>query len=206
MTVAELDLYKDIISVDEIEDQITTTLRFWMPSYQAEVCRQRGIDPTSLPAIRSWTTMQNFRKAPEEQTPAVVLINAGTNGAPAKAGAGWYRAQFVIALAVITSALDGDASNKVSKIYQAALRAIMLQKKAGGNMITDVEWVGESYDELDAGTKAMLASATGTFQVVADGLVKATGAGPLVPDLDAPDDLPVVLADKGRTSTIPKED
>lgn len=204
MTSPNLDLFRDIIAADEIENQILLFLQTWMQAYQNEVCRQRGIDPAGLPTIKSWGVLQDFYHEPQDQVPGVAVINAGTQSV-AKTGAGWWRATFLVGLAVIVSARDRDSSNRVSKLYAAALRAAMLQKRAGGNMISDVSWTGESYDDIDIGRKAMLSSATGTFLVVADGLVKQSGAGPLAPITTEPDDLPVVAEQPGRIQMVGKE-
>ncbi len=204
MTVADLDVFKDIVSLYEIDEQIRDTLQTWMQTYQNEVCRQLSIDPATLPAIRSWNHLEEFRRAPESQSPGIFIVSTGT-GKPTKDGEGWWRTPILYGIAVITSARTMDESRKLAKLYAAAIRAIMIQKRAGGDKISDVSWLGETYDDIDQSRKDMLAAATGSFEVVAGGLVKGNGAGPLAPILTQPDPLPVVADDPGRIVMTGKE-
>jgi hypothetical protein len=205
MTQPNLDVFKDIISIDEVEQQILVNLENWMPTYFNEVCRQRSFDPANYPVIRSWVTLQKFRHEPQNQTPAIVLINAGSIGRATKNGEGWWRTTFVFAISAIISARDEAAAADTSKLYEAAVRAIMLQKRAGYDMVSDVSWVGVSFDAPDVNSPDMLAAATSTFEIVCDGLVKSIGAGPLAPILTTPDPLPVVVEDPGRITVTRKE-
>lgn len=200
----EYDVFKDIVSIDEIEDQILANLENWMPTYMAEVCRQRGIDPTLPPGIKSWVTLQKFRHEPQNQTPAIVVVNGGSTPRPTKDGQGWWRSPFNMGVSAIISARDQDSASRMSKLYAAAVRAIMLQQRTDVSY-TDIAWSGETYDDIDLGSPDMLAAATGTFVVELDGLVKSQGAGPKVPSLVAPSPVPLVVEHPGRITVEGKE-
>jgi hypothetical protein len=200
----EYDVFKDIISIDEIEDQILANLENWMPTYMAELCRQKGLDYSQVPAIKSWVTLQKFRHEPQNQTPAIVVVSGGTSAQPVKDGAGWWRSAFVFGVSAIISARDQDSSSRMSKLYAAAIRAIMLQQRTDVSY-TDIRWNGESYDNIDVGSPDMLTAASGTFELMLDGLVKSQGAGPKVPDIAPPDPMPVVVEDPGRITVEGKE-
>jgi hypothetical protein len=201
---AEYDVFKDIISIDEIEDQILANLQNWMPTYMAEVCRQKSLDSSQVPAIKSWVTLQRFRHEPHNQTPAIVVVSGGTSGQPVKNGEGWWRSPFVFGVSAIISARDQDSSSKMSKLYAAAVRAIMLQQRTDV-MYTDIRWNGESYDDIDVGSPDMLTAASGTFELMLDGLVKSQGAGPKVPNVAPPDPVSLVTEDPGRITVEGKE-
>jgi hypothetical protein len=200
----EYDVFKDIVAIDEIEDQILDNLQNWMPTYMAELCRQKGIDPSLPPAIRSWVNLQKFRHEPQNQTPAIVVVNGGSTSRPVKDGQGWWRVPFVVGVSAIISARDQDSATRMSKLYAAAVRAIMLQQRTAVSY-TDIAWSGETYDDIDLGSPDMLAAATGTYEVLLDGLVKSQGAGPKVPSLVAPDPVPLVEEDPGRITVEGKE-
>lgn len=205
MTAPNLDVFKDIVSSDEIDVQIATVLNDWMDTYLAEIERQRGFPAGDIPSIRSYVTIQDFRHDPENQVPAIVIVNAGTTGRPTKSGEGWYKATFTVGISAITSAIDQAASREMSKLYSAAVRAIMLQKKAGGNLISDVQWLGEANDTIDRDAGDMLAASTNTFDLVVDGLVKERGAGPAAPTTSAPAPVPEVQSGGNTVTMIGKE-
>jgi hypothetical protein len=200
----EYDVFKDIISVDEIEDQILANLESWMPTYLAELCRQKGLDYSKIPEIKSWVTLQKFRHEPHNQTPAIVVVSAGTSSRPTKSGEGWWRSAFVFGVSAIISARDQESASRMSKLYASAVRAIMLQQRTNV-MYTDIAWSGESYDLVDVGSPDMLNAATGTFELMLDGMVKSQGAGPKVPDTSVPAPVPVVIEDPGRITVEGKE-
>lgn len=201
---ANYDVFKDIITIDEIEDQILANLQNWMGTYMAEICRQKGIDPTLPPAIKSWVNLQKFRHEPQNQTPAIVVVNAGSRGTPTKTGDGWWRAEFMFGVSAIISARDQESATKASKMYAAAVRAIMLQQRKDVSY-TDMSWQGETYDDINIGSPDMLAAATGTYMLTLDGLVKSQGAGPKVPSVATPAPVPLVEEDPGRITIVGKE-
>lgn len=205
MTAPQLDVFKDIVSSDEIDVQITALLQTWMDTYLAEIRRQRSFT-SPIPSIRSYVTIQDFRHEPENQTPAIVIVNPGTSGRPVKNGEGWWKSPFIIAVSAITSTRDQASTRKMSQVYSAAIRAIMLQKKAGGNMISDVSWLGEANDTIDRDSGDMLASSTNTFELTVDGLVKDRGAGPAAPSTSAPAPVPEVQSGVNTVTVKEKED
>ncbi len=205
MTAPELDVFKDIISSDELDVQINATLSMWMDTYLAELDRQRGFS-TPIPGIRSYVTLQDFRHDPENQTPAVVVVNAGTTGRPQKTGEGWYRSTFLVAVAVITSTKDQASTRRMSQVYGAAVRAIMLQKKAGANMVSDVAWLGEANDQIDRDAGDQLAACTNSFELMVDGIVKERGAGPAAPSTATPDPVPTVVGGDSNSVTVTEKE
>ena len=201
---AEYDVFKDIISIDEIEDQILANLENWMPTYVAEICRQKSLDFSKVPVIKSWVTLHRFRHEPQNQTPAIVVVSGGTSGQPVHNGEGWWRSPFLFGVSAIISTRDPDSSSRMAKLYAAAIRAIMLQQRSDV-MYTDIRWNGESYDQIDVGSPDMLASASVTFEVMMDGLVCSQGTGPSVPSVAPPAPMPVVIEDPGRITVEGKE-
>jgi hypothetical protein len=94
----------------------------------------------------------------------------------------------------------------MSQIYGAAVRAIMLQKKAGGNMVSDVEWLGEANDQIDRDSGDQLAACTNSFELMVDGIVKERGAGPAAPSTATPVPVPAVVAGLNSVTVTEKED
>jgi hypothetical protein len=80
----------------------------------------------------------------------------------------------------------------------------MLQQRTDVSY-TDIQWNGETYDNIDLGSPDQLAAATGTYEIMMDGLVKSQGAGPKVPSLVAPNPVPLVVESPGRITVEGKE-
>lgn len=161
----------------------------WMPTYIAEVERQSSLDPRSLPAIRSFTTRNEFTKWPEDQLPAVVVVSPGAAGEGIrKEGDGRYRVRWVVGVAVVASARDQATTNRLAKLYIAAARAAILQHASLGGFAEGVEWEDERYNDLPPAQERTLSAAQDIFTVEVRDVLTA-GSGPVDP-VEDPYDVP----------------
>lgn len=180
-----------------VEDAALATLKDWMPAYVAELERQTGRTARSLPQIRSWVLRPEFEYWPEDlQTPAIVVVSPGLAGErPTKTGDGYYRASWSLGVAAVCEASTQEATRELARVYAAAVRGCLLQRRSleGAMRITD--WVDESYDDIPTEKRRTIAAGMNVFTVEMEQVVSVAegprGAPPLDPYLD-PGDWPVV--------------
>jgi hypothetical protein len=113
----------------------------------AEAERERGLKPRTLPIIKNYTTVNEFRNWAAEDTPVVVIVSPGLAEEPAMKGDGTYRAKFHLGVAVIVEANNRDNTRKLARIYGPVVRQLMLQQQGLGGISSAVEYEDERYDE-----------------------------------------------------------
>lgn len=178
----------------DVEEAVEATLREWSLTYLAEVERRtldendEPIPPQSLQPIRSYKRDNEFRKWPEEQFPACVIISPGLAEAPVKEGNGQYRGIFTLGVAVATKGRKRPNVRKTSQLYAAAVRNAIIQHQDLGGFARGVEWVDENYNDTPIEDNRTLGAASVYFRVDVPELVTAF-AGPVVPPED-PYDVP----------------
>lgn len=160
-----MSVFDRIVDAGTVEDAATATLKAWSSAYLGELERQTGRDQGSLPDIRAWTAPEgDFRRWPEEQLPCLVLISPGLNGSPERHEGGRYSATWGLALAVVVSASTEAATDRLAKLYAAAMRACLVQRRLGG-LAEMVTWVGEDYTIEPADRRRTIGAARVIFDV-----------------------------------------
>lgn len=124
------------------------TLIAWFPTYLREIELKQGLVEGKIPPPRTYTTRNEFASFPEDQMPICVVISPGLAGEPHKEGNGTYSGWFSLGVGVLASAATEEDTNFLSKVYGAAVRAIMLQKQGLGGICKGIEWADESYNDL----------------------------------------------------------
>lgn len=176
-----MSIFQPIISGDQVEQWVLDHLENWMETYLREVELQRELDEGTLARPRSYVTFSTFMNFLENQTPAVVVVAPGLGARPTKYGGGAFIATFQVAIAVVCSARDQQSVNKLAKLYGAAVRAIMVQQPSmGQSEVRGVDWLDESYDEIDSRDGRTLGAARVVFNVEVANVVNALG-GPNAP-------------------------
>lgn len=179
-----LDVYGPLVTAEQIEAGAIAHLEMWMPSYLRELERRTDRDPNDLPNIRSYSTVNEFQKWPEEQLPACIVISPGTRDQPKMEGDGTYRADWVLGVAIVVSTRDQASTNQVAKLYGTAARAAILQHQSLGDLGAEgVLWEAERYDNVQQEQTRTIAAANILFRVTMRGVVNAR-AGLLTPPVD----------------------
>lgn len=187
-----------IIGGEQLEVAVKDTLKLWLPTYLAEIERQRGLDPRSLPMIRNFTFANELEKFPEDQLPVAVIISPGIGGdLPTMDGEGQYTAKFICGIAVIVSADTQTNTNRLSKMYGAAIRACLLQQPSLGGFASGVEWQDERFDDIPSEDRRSLAAAQEIFHMEVSGITNER-LGMAVP----PDDPYAVPAEWPEAETV----
>lgn len=174
--------FEEIFVPAVLEQAALDTLNLWFPTYLTEIARQLGISAVGIPSPVNYSNRNSFDMDAGEALPKCVVISPGLVGTPTKDGAGYYYATWSLGAGVVMSAKDETEANLLSKIYGAAIRAIILQKRLGLTNTGNVVWIGESYDDLPISNQLFQARAASVyFAIDVDGVVKARG-GPDVPN------------------------
>lgn len=181
MTVTETEtIFGPIVTGADVEDWIFQVLQRWSCTYLAEVERQHGIEPGSLPDVRAWVPAPSFDFWPEDQVPGVLVVSTGTSERPLKSGDGSYRARWQIRLGVIVSAATQAQSHKLAKLYLAAHATILLQRPSLEGRANGVDWLGEEYTQIAFDDIRSIATGEALFTVQVDD-VRHADAGPVTP-------------------------
>lgn len=178
----------------------------WMTPYIAEVERQLGLDPETIPLIRSYVTANEFRKWPEEQTPGILVVSPGLTDPPLREGDGSYRGRFSLGVAAIAKGRTKEETQRNAKVYGAAVAGALIQHPSLEGFARGLEWRDQSYTDIDSDEGRTLASSQNIFQVEVSNLVLAFG-GPVVSPEDPyedPGDWPTVK-DGGAAVTVQQQ-
>jgi hypothetical protein len=188
-------IFGNIVTAHDLEHAVEDTLKEWFPTYLAEVILQAEITDLVLPSPRSYEHRVEMSNFPEDQLPQCIIVSPGMASAPMSEGDGAYRAFWKILIGIVNSAKDKESTARNSKLYAAAVRAIVLQHRSLGGFTTGMVWDGESYEDGPVEAERTLAVCTleFTFEVerVAsefDGPI--VPGGPPMPDPPPPDELP----------------
>lgn len=189
-----------IIVGTDIQAAAKAHLRAWLPDYLAEIEREKGLEPRTLPMIRGWETTSEIRKWPETQLPACILVSSGTAGQTEKRGdgavSGWFRLQAI----AVAAANKEAATVELAQLYCAAIRSALMQHPSlRGNSeqgIADgIRYVAEGYGPIpDIASKARSIAAAGVVVDLRIPELMNTRAGLAVPSEDpyATSDWPTV--------------
>jgi len=149
------------VSIDQVEDKIVEVLKKWMESEIFLITSSRGLDMLALPL--SYNVRPENDKFTEDHLPAVIVASLGTEGPPRKDGSGTYEANWKVSVVVVVNGNSRESTNRNARIYAAAVRAILVERRGLDGMSTGGRWDGESYDEGPAEMGRTLAATTIDF-------------------------------------------
>lgn len=185
-------IFEPIFVPSKLEDDARDHISAWIETYLREVTRQT-LGPAAvgkIPTPASISSRNDFVKFPEDNLPAIVIINAGVVDEPVPDGEGIYGAWWAMGVGVLASASTEDATRLVTQIYGAALRALLVQKPNMNNGGYQVEWVDETYDDMPIEDQTRtLRSVRLVFRVWVDEVV-TRWSGPAAPDPPDPVTMP----------------
>lgn len=176
-------IFSPIITGADVEAAVEATIKAWQADYLAEVADQAGLERGSLPLFRSYPRLLDLSKWDEDQTPSCVISAPGTLETPATRGR-QINARWAVGIGCIVSAKDMQSTLRLSQLYIAAVRAILVQQGSLGGISSGVSFISERYDDLDSSDARSLASGVGQFGVDVIGITEL-GMGPKTPSGDA---------------------
>lgn len=184
VSLPDYDIFRPIFSADVLEEAVIATLRKWMPTYLQEIELQRGWERGRIQSPRTYGTRNEFSAFPDEVMPIVVVVSPGLVDSARPDGEGRYIGWWSLGVGVVARANDEENTNRLAKVYAAAVRAILLQKQGldGSWAFGGVEWVDENFTEIPntAERERTIRSAQVIFRVWVDELV-TRNAGPAHP-------------------------
>lgn len=180
-----VEVYGKLFDLTEMEEAVTDTLQVWLPAYVAEIERQRGITPRTIPLPRSWGHVNEFYKFTEEQLPSVIVVSPGTAASePKQKGDGSYHSWYRVGVAVVAAGRDRETTRRISKLYVAAVRGAILQHQTLGDFGAEgIRWMGDRNQDVPDEQGRTLGSGAVMFDVEVKDVINSR-FGPLTP----PDD------------------
>ena len=176
-----MSIFQPIFAAHSLELAVMQTLRDWMPTYLREIELQQSLPEGQIPPPKTYTTRNEFTTFPEDQMPICVVISPGLSGEPYTEGNGTISGWWSLGIGVLASAATEEDTNFLSKVYAAAVRAIMVQQSSLGGMCSSIEWVDESYDDIPTDVQERtIRAAQWIGRALIDNVVNRS-AGPEVP-------------------------
>lgn len=177
-----------IVLPQHVKNAVAATIRAYLETYLAEVERQEGLDPRTLPVPSegAYLTRDDDRleREPEDDGPTVIIMTPGTAATPAVDGDGAYRARWPVNIAVVAEARDQNSTSDLAGYYAGAVRALLVQQGSLMGFANGTTWKGERYGALPADASESIATAINVFEVDISDVV-TRGGGPRDP-LDEP--------------------
>lgn len=149
------------VSIDQIEDKIVEILKEWMESELYLLTKNRSLEMLALPL--SYNVRPENDKFTEDHLPAVIVVSPGTEGPPRKDGSGTYEANWKVSVVVIVNGNSRQTTNRNARLYAAAIRAILVERRGLDGLSNGGRWDGESYDEGPTEMGRTLAAITVDF-------------------------------------------
>lgn len=181
-----------LFSAHVLEDAARETLQGWLPTYLAEIKSQYGVQ---LPPIKSWATLDSYDRWPEQALPAALIIagGIGQGGAPEEYGGGYYRAGWALGVSVTIEHPKANAARKIARLYAAAVRGVILQRRSLGLAGVETVWVDEGYGSVPVNERRTRAQAENVFVVTVDEVVSwQMGPKAAEPPAEVPTDYPEI--------------
>lgn len=193
-----MSIYGQIITFHQVELAMKNFLQRWLPTYLAEMERQTGRTPGSLPRPVAWSNTTEFTKFPEENLPLVVIVCPSITGTPVKEGNGSYRVAYPVGVAVVVKAGGSRPKESVralAGIYSAAVRAAVLQHRGLDGFAITTNWIDERSDDIPVDARRSLGSGQNVFEVEVRDVVSAhmgtSEPDPPADPLEDPGDWPI---------------
>lgn len=140
----------------QVEEAVINTCLKWGRAWLAEAERQLGIEPRSLqvPARGQYTVRaEQFRKWPETQTPAVLVLAPGLTGSPRVEADRSLTAPVGLALGFLASSPIDGAARELAQIMAAAYTEVVLRHPlefADGTKldVAGIDYLDERYADI----------------------------------------------------------
>jgi hypothetical protein len=163
-----------IITGYDVEQHVEDTLKPRLAYYTPQL---------GYPEPRAYVHAFNFDKWPEDQVPAIVIVNNGINAIPRQDGDKSYRAPWTIGVGAIVSARTEEETNIMVKTWGGLIRATLLQQQSLGGFTDGITWVSETYDQLPSIDRRSLQTVHLMFEIIVPKTVSAREL-PWMPGMD----------------------
>lgn len=137
-----------ILDAADVEAALLAHLELWLPTYIAEVVRQKDPDgelwPDGVEPVRSFTVVHAAEeKWPEDQIPMILAYSPGLTEPPEYHGDGEVSAKYAVGLAAIAGADTMANTKALTRVYASAAKAAIVQHEDLGGFALGTRWVDE---------------------------------------------------------------
>lgn len=164
-----MSVFGEMVDRTAVEAAVIEHMKTWLPTYIAEVERQKGWAEQRLQPIVNYTVVATaWERWPEDQFPSLLIMSPGLAEPPKAEGDGRVRAKWACGIAAITEGGGDDPSldaKETAGAYFAAIRGAMLQHPGLGGFANGVTWTDERYDQVPSESERSLATAYGMFSI-----------------------------------------
>jgi hypothetical protein len=200
-----MSVFGTTIDGSDVEAALLRHLRAWMPTYRAELLRQK--DPAeeiwanrdNVPEIQSYTVVHEANeKWPEDHLPMLLAYSPGLGQPPRGEGDGTFSGRYLCILTAIASGKGMADTKLLARLYASAARLAVMQHPGlnGGEADADftngdgVAWIDHQNYPITKGVDAErnLMGVSDTYLIGVDQILNRDG-GPLAP-LDNPEEIP----------------
>jgi len=153
------------------------------------------IKPRNIAAPKSFATVSEYDRFPEQGLPAIIVSAPGMADAPQMNGAGDLRGDWVIEVSATVSANGARQTRRLAQMYLAAIQGAMLQRRSLGDEYSAAYLTNVQYADVPTERRRSIMAAGAAFQVSVEQML-STKAGPVSPEPPDPVPLtwPVVLS------------
>lgn len=163
------------------------------------------IKPRSLAAPKSWATVSEYDRFPEQGLPAIIVSAPGLADTPQMNGAGEIRADWTVEVSATVSANGARQTRRLAQMYLAAIQGAMLQRRSLGDPYTAVYLTDVQYADVPTERRRSIMAAAAAFRVGVEQMLstKEGPVSPLPPD-PTPPTWPDPPPDPGTPDPVPE--
>ena len=172
--MSSVGIFGEVVSGYHVESAVVETLRTWQIAYLNEFARRENED---LPVPKTISVFSELDQFVGTQLPAVVVASPGVSEEAVRDGIGGYRATWDIGVGTIVVAKSHSDSHRLVRQYASVWRTLLVQQANLGSFSRGTDWIGESYDIVEADEAPTLEISMVSFQVEVEG-VAVSGEGP----------------------------
>lgn len=142
------------------------------------------IKPRSLAIPKSWATVSEYDRFPEQGLPAIIVSAPGMTDEPRMSGDGYVHGEWVIEVSATVSANGAKETRRLGQMYLAAIQGAMLQRRSLGDAEIAVRLSAVDYADVPSEKRRSILAVGAAFAVTVDRMfsVKAGPLGPEPPD------------------------
>jgi hypothetical protein len=200
-----MTVFGRIIDGDDVEAAAIAHLKAWMPTYVAEVVRQKdpaktlwpkGIEPVAEFALVH-AANENW---PEDQLPMLLFYSPGLADEPIVREDGLTDATYRLTVTSIASGFDTADAKRLGRVYASAAMMAMMQHPALGDFEAEsVRWTDLQQFPITRGLEAErnLMAVAAMYEIVVAGVMNRNAGvpAPLAEPEKAPDEWPIIGED-----------
>ena len=137
-----------IVTRTQVANAVEATLKKWQVEYLAEIERQTGRNPGTLPLVKAWERSEDdLRKHVASNLPCVIVRVLGTADEPVKREKR-IDAPWSVIVSVVCKGTSQADTEEIADAYTAAFRALMLHNRTLGGFSSHLRWIDERYGEI----------------------------------------------------------